>query len=676
MTISVTNDLSSIHEAHHTADYKSDPLVVRRGLPLKFSSTSDSFLLVPVPAHPKDRRRIPSIGPTIRLVPGNSPDGWALNKVSDSRLTLDIPVSAAVGVYTLSDSETTFEFVVIFNAYYPGDPVYMADDRERAEYVNNPAGLIWRGSAASNYPSAWDYSQFEHAVFLTAVSLVDRLEHDKRHDPVAVTRHLSAAVNVQDDGGVLVGRWDGEYDDGTPPSSWAGSAAILAQYWEQRIPVKYGQCWVYAGLLTSCCRALGIPCRTISNFSSAHDTDRPYNRAIDLYFDRDGELIESRSSDSIWNFHVWCSAWMRRNDLTNVPDGLDAPGWQAIDATPQEMSQGMFQMGPSPVKAIKKGLTIDYDTDFVIGEVNADVLYYWQEEGSNEFKVMDKRTRNVGRFISTKAVGSDRRNDVTLEYKYAEGTPEEREALANRPSADIEPEVVTTAVRFELAYSPRVRMGNEIQVKIKAKNTTSSARDVRFTSLFRATRYTGESTSTIGRTTDTVTIAPGRNREFTVTLPQEEYQVHLVRDVQTIKFNNSARVQEGGQSWAEECIVRVYGDDALSLSAPRAIDIGEQAVARAVVKNDFRIPLTKTVVRAEGSGVARPFIADLGTIAQGEQKEAEIPLEGTLDGDRVLVVTVDTEELQDLTKSVRVKVVEVEEMNPWERFWYSLRRRI
>jgi hypothetical protein len=37
------------------------------------------------------------------------------------------------------------------------------------------------------------------------------------------------------------------------------------------------------------------------------------------------------------NFHVWNDVWMRRKDL---PAGND--GWQVLDSTPQETSDGMF----------------------------------------------------------------------------------------------------------------------------------------------------------------------------------------------------------------------------------------------------------------------------------------------------------------------------------------------
>ena len=66
---------------------------------------------------------------------------------------------------------------------------------------------------------------------------------------VFVARKLSAMVNSQDDEGLIIGNWSNDYADGTAPGAWTGSQAIMEEFWRTRMPVKYGQCWVYAGKL-------------------------------------------------------------------------------------------------------------------------------------------------------------------------------------------------------------------------------------------------------------------------------------------------------------------------------------------------------------------------------------------------------------------------------------------
>ena len=47
-------------------------------------------------------------------------------------------------------------------------------------------------------------------------------------------------------------------------------------------------------------------------------------------------------------------------------------GWQAVDSTPQETSQGTFRCGPASVNAIRAGqVFLKYDTSFVFAEVSA-----------------------------------------------------------------------------------------------------------------------------------------------------------------------------------------------------------------------------------------------------------------------------------------------------------------
>lgn len=83
------------------------------------------------------------------------------------------------------------------------------------------------------------------------LSSVGKLPISDRSDPVRVSRHLSQVVNENDENGVLKGSWDADFSGGKSPSSWHGSVEILKQYYKTRQPVKFAQCWVFAGVLTT-----------------------------------------------------------------------------------------------------------------------------------------------------------------------------------------------------------------------------------------------------------------------------------------------------------------------------------------------------------------------------------------------------------------------------------------
>lgn len=100
----------------------------------------------------------------------------------------------------------------------------------------------------------------------------------------------------------------------------------------------------------------------------------------------------------------------------------------------KEESRGMMQCGPAPLKAIKDGeIYVGYDTGFVFGEVNADRVTWVveQDDDTSYIKSMgSRRNRSVGINISTKSVGSYNRHLLTDDYKFQEGTEEERAAFS------------------------------------------------------------------------------------------------------------------------------------------------------------------------------------------------------------------------------------------------------
>ena len=299
-------DVDAVELACNTGGFDSDDyLIVRR----------DASFAVTV--HARSTLRIQSVVLVDAHSESNLVRPWheedaSRSSGSGTEVRIVIPADAPVGEYVLTVSgrvENGDEFqaslrrkvVVLFNAWSQNDAVYMENAEHRDEYVRNSRGRVYAGSL---YGMPWNlglYNETSLKAVLLLLRKASQLSFEQRGSPVLVSREMSALVNVQDDMGVLVGNWSGDYEDGTAPSAWRGSENILKQYFlSGGQPVRYGQCWVFSGVLLSVLRVLGIPSRSVTNFSSAHDTNR--NRTIDEYYNEDGKKISylSSGSDSVW----------------------------------------------------------------------------------------------------------------------------------------------------------------------------------------------------------------------------------------------------------------------------------------------------------------------------------------------------------------------------------------
>ncbi|NP_001095479.1 protein-glutamine gamma-glutamyltransferase 5 [Bos taurus] len=428
---------------HHTDEISSSRLLVRRGQAFNITLYSrnrafqpglDNIIFVtetgPLPDLSKGTRAVFSL----EGHPGSSPWIASLQTIGANSLEVSLcaPPMAAVGRYllkvhikSLQGPVTAYklgEFILLFNPWCPEDAVYLESEPQRQEYVMNDYGFIYQGNKNWIRPCPWNYGQFEENIIDICLELLDKSLNFQidpatdcalRGSPVYISRVVSAMINSNDDNGVLNGNWGENYSDGTNPTEWMGSVAILKQWHATGCqPVRYGQCWVFAAVTCTVMRCLGIPTRVITNFNSGHDTDG--NLIIDEYYDNTGRILENKKKDSVWNFHVWNECWMARNDL---PPGFG--GWQVLDATPQETSNGLYCCGPASVRAIKEGeVDLNYDTAFAFSMVNADCMA-WLVFGGKEQK-LHQDTSTVGNFISTKSIQSDERDDITENYKYRE----------------------------------------------------------------------------------------------------------------------------------------------------------------------------------------------------------------------------------------------------------------
>lgn len=99
----------------------------------------------------------------------------------------------------------------------------------------------------------------------------------------------------------------------------------------------------------------------------------------------------------------------------------DGPGF-GMYPTSAPWPPGVFQCGPASVIALREGnVDWDYDMPFIFAEVNADRITWIYDAWTGALKKNFSNTHTIGKNISTKAVGSNSRMDVTEKYKYPEG---------------------------------------------------------------------------------------------------------------------------------------------------------------------------------------------------------------------------------------------------------------
>uniref|UniRef100_H2YCU3 protein-glutamine gamma-glutamyltransferase n=1 Tax=Ciona savignyi TaxID=51511 RepID=H2YCU3_CIOSA len=682
--------------AHHTTEYASKYLVLRRAQTFavkmkfqrKFHKQADRVVLelslgTSSQLLNETKVRCP-------LVQSIDPNKWCMVITEEDEetflvsMSINIPPKALVGKYkavvefsselqsgesvTTRDNEP--DVAILFNPWSKTDAVYMESDEERNEFVTNDLGIVYRGSKTRISGKKWNFGQFEEHILDCALLLLEKDKRakekpykwvQKRGDPVWVSRSISAMVNAQDDDGVLVGNWSGDYSGGVSPTKWNGSVEILQQYFNTGKPVSFGQCWVFSGLVTTVLRSLGIPTRSVTNFASAHDTEG--SMTIDSYVDESGEEIEL-GGDSVWNFHVWNECWMKRSDL---PAGYD--GWQAVDATPQEVSLGLYQTGPAPLTAIKNGnigweVYLGFETGFVFAEVNSDrANWIVRQEEDGSYAIASMSLKSVGKFISTKAVGTDDRLDVTNLYKYTEDSEEERAAFKKAYAFGSLPEYQAGFLSVEeegkdFSTTPSVRNGDSFTVVITTQNDSSEKATVDISAVLHSTLYTGEKRRFIKRqrfSSVPVEANSTVSRDFNVLF--SDYNGKLV-DLNSMRLCAVVKVQETSKMFADSYEFRLDNKDAIDIQVEDKLQINKEYNVTVNFSNPLPTRLTGVVVTLEGPGLSEPLTRKLNrNIVAGGTAQFSFPIQPKKLGKKSILVDVDAKQVKDLKNFHEVEIV-------------------
>jgi len=367
--------------------------------------------------------------------------------------------------------------------------------------------------------------------------------------------------------------------------------------------VKYGQCWVFGGCLTSAGRSLGIPARTLTNFESAHespnsDPNNMYDRQLDMFFDASGSYL-STDGGSIWNFHVWCEFWLKRADLSVS----SYAGWQAVDATPQERSDGLMQMGPASVNAIQALDTkTKYDSGFVASEVGSTVTKWIQYDTGKEqnprkkgFYLLESDPSATGLKMSTKAVGTIYRNDITSTYKHTTMRPFPMRHRVKAPG-----------ITFEIVTPTSVTAGQNFSLTVVAECPLCSPSSLSFleiTGLIRMMTYTGDQVMILRNGSLNVTLdAPHEVQSLTVLA--SEY-IPYFKDNYMIEYHAFVKYYENGVFNGTYALKSGRFDINFP---PLTLTVGNVTDSKFYISvqwtNPLEIPLSRGILRISGAYVA------------------------------------------------------------------------
>ncbi|NXH20912.1 EPB42 protein, partial [Bucco capensis] len=667
---------------HHTEEISTERLIVRRGQPftitVSFSAPihdclqqlKRTSLIIQTGSHPSKSDGTQTKFPISRL--GDQKQWSAALEEQDPyfwTISVNTPANAPIGQYALilHASKTSCQlgnFTLLFNPWCQDDEVFLANEAQRQEYILNQEGIIYWGTENEVLTQPWDFSQFEEDIVDICFTLLDVGERQhrvkdrtQRKNPVHICRTVAAMLNCDEFRGILTEGGTGQHCNGTAPSQWLGSSPILRQWAASQCkPVRYGQCWVFAAVMCSVLRCLGIPTRVVTGFTWAHNTNG--SLSVDEYYDEDGTLLAQDKNAHVWTFHVWNECWMARADL--LPE---YSGWQALDATCQEKGKGSSFCGPAPVQAIKEGDTeVNYDVCNFFAAINAKCMV-WIQKADDTLRPALGNTKYTGNNISTKSVGSDRCEDITHNYKHPEGSLQEKEVLdkAYRMIKNLEKtsssktQFSSIPTAFEepvnlflhLQSKSSLLLGQDVPLSVEVFNYSGAEKATHLVVGAQSLRYNGVPITQFWKEEFHFILKSNEVCNLQVSVPFSRYRKelgenHLLRLTAMLRDEESFYIH-----FAQEEIS--ICDPPLTIEFPENMVQNQPSTAKISLLNPLPEPLEKCAVVVAGRGlIYRQRKYRLESVQPQSTQQLQIPFTPTQAGPRRLTAHLTCLQLQNL----------------------------
>ncbi|TKR94362.1 hypothetical protein L596_008654 [Steinernema carpocapsae] len=695
--LSAKNAVQNHTEMFQMTQRRQRCLILRRGesFNLKivfnriFDSKNDEFGIVLMTGRFPRPERQTKISLAFKRIFFTSLKSWSATIVSsrgnEAEVEIRTDVDAVVGTWGFELVELKFGSVrrvlyeydggmyMLFNPYHSDDVVYMENKANLKGYFEKEYGNMFQAAKESQISTTpWNYGQFQDDVLLGTMKALmrfwdsndghDRVRDEDRADPVKVSRKMTYIIGNF----VLYGRWDGVFDDGKVPWAWRGSVKIIKEYLQTGQPVKYGQCWVFAGVLTTMLRTLGIPSRVITNVISAHDSNRDLTLDMNFIVDKMRGVKKDIGSESFWNYHVWSEGWMKRPDLA-TQYGSRYDGWQVLDATRQVPSEdcpnsGLYEKcwecGPMPVAALRESnLTVPYDGPYIYAEFNADLrelLFQPNQWGYKELISIETRHNFIGQAMVTTSPNGEMM-DVTDLYKPPENDkireregfekakktlklksgfdfgPYSGESRSRRgrrsagmaPAADFEgglglasslfiandeEQKAEEDLHFEMTDLEEIKIGDDIKWSLTMRNNSAEKRSVKICADAHVIDFMGNEISEFFASKYSSVIPPKETKKLFIDIPYDSFESHLGREwfMDVCLF---AVVQETLQMFRGSDKFNMKQPE-LVIEAPKKVEVSVETDLKISIKNPYKNRnLTNCVITLEANGLAlQPII--------------------------------------------------------------------